>query len=167
MNTNSSSAHTLSVVVANKPGVLARIAHIFARRGFNIDSLVVSASMEGAVSRMTLTVRGDLANLQQIIEQVKKLIDVIHCTDHTGDDVVMKEMALVKVQAGLEARGEILQIADHFGAESLDLTETSLIVMATGDSAKLEAMLSLLKKFKIVELCRTGKVVMARGEKPT
>jgi acetolactate synthase-1/3 small subunit len=167
MNTNATATHTLSIVVANKPGVLARIAHVFARRGFNIDSLVVSASTEGAVSRMTLTVLGDPANLQQIIEQVKKLVDVIHCTDHTGEDVVIKEMALVKVHVGPEARGEVLQIADHFGAESVDLTETSLIVMATGDSDKLEAMLGLLKKFKIVELCRTGKVVMARGEKPT
>ena len=164
---NNNSAHTLSIVVANKPGVLARIAHVFARRGFNIDSLVVSASMEGAVSRMTITVRGDLANLQQIIEQVKKLVDVINCTDHTGEDVVIKEMALVKVHVSPAARGEVLQIVDHFGAESVDLTETSLIIMATGDSDKLESMLGLLKKFKIVELCRTGKVVMARGEKPT
>ena len=167
MQSNGSMTHTLSVVVANKPGVLARIAHVFARRGFNIDSLVVSSSMEGAVSRMTITSVGDPALLQQIIEQVKKLVDVIHCTDHTGEDVVVKEMALVKVLVGPEGRAEVLQIADHFGADSVDLTETSMILMTTGDSDKLEAMLGLLKKFKIIELCRTGKVVMARGEKPT
>ena len=161
------STHTLSVVVANKPGVLARIAHVFARRGFNIDSLVVSASMEGDVSRMTITALGDPANLRQIIEQVKKLVDVIHCTDHTGEDVVVKEMALVKIHVGPAARTEALQIADHFGAESVDLTEGSMIIMAVGDSDKIEAMLKLLKKFKIVELCRTGKVLMARGELPT
>ena len=167
MQANETAAHTLSVVVANKPGVLARIAHVFARRGFNIDSLVVSSSMEGPVSRMTITAIGNPANLQQIIEQVKKLVDVIHCTDHTGEDVVIKEMALVKVYVRPEARGELLQIAAHFRAESVDLTETSVILMVTGDSDKLEAMLGLLKKFKIVELCRTGKVVMARGEEPT
>ena len=167
MQSNGITSHTLSVVVANKPGVLARIAHVFARRGFNIDSLVVSSSMEGAVSRMTITSVGDPALLQQIIEQVKKLVDVIHCTDHTGEDVVVKEMALVKIHVGPEGRAEVLQIADHFGADSVDLTETSMILMTTGDSDKLEAMLGLLKKFKIVELCRTGKVVMARGEKPT
>lgn len=167
MQTNANVSHTLSVVVANKPGVLARIAHVFARRGFNIDSLVVSSSMEGNVSRMTITALGDPANLQQIIEQVKKLVDVIHCTDHTGEDVVVKEMALIKVHVGTELRTEVLQIADHFGAESVDMTETSMIIMGLGDSEKIEAMLKLLKKFKIVELCRTGKVVMARGEKPT
>ena len=167
MQLNGIPTHTLSVVVANKPGVLARIAHVFARRGFNIDSLVVSSSMEGAVSRMTITALGDPALLQQIIEQVKKLVDVIHCTDHTGEDVVIKEMALVKVHVGPEARGEVLQIAAHFDAGSVDLTETSIILMVTGDSDKLESMLGLLKKFKIIELCRTGKVVMARGEKPT
>ena len=167
MPTNAIPSHTLSVVVANKPGVLARIAHVFARRGFNIDSLVVSSSMEGAVSRMTITALGDPANLHSIIEQVKKLVDVIHCTDHTGEDVVIKEMALVKVHVGPEGRGEVLQIAGHFRAESVDLTATSMILMVTGDSDKLEAMLNLLKKFKIVELCRTGKVVMARGEEPT
>jgi acetolactate synthase-1/3 small subunit len=94
-------------------------------------------------------------------------VDVIHCTDHTGEDVVVKEMALVKVHVGPAARTEVLQVADHFGAESVDMTESSMILMAVGDSDKLEAMLKLLRKFKVVELCRTGKVLMARGELPT
>ncbi len=159
--------HTLSVTVANKPGVLARIAHVFARRGFNIDSLVVSTSVEGNFSRMTITATGDPGGLGQIIQQVNKLVDVIHCTDHTGEDIVLKELALIKVHVGAEARNEVLQIADHFGAESVDLTETSMMLMATGDSEKVDAMLALLKKFKIIELVRTGKVLMARGELPT
>jgi len=159
--------HTLSVTVANKPGVLARIAHVFARRGFNIDSLVVSASVEGNFSRMTITATGDPGGLEQIIQQVNKLVDVIHCTDHTGEDIVLKELALIKVHVGPEARGELLQIADHFKTESVDLTETSMILMATGDSEKVDALLGLLKKFKVVELVRTGKVLMARGERPT
>ena len=159
--------HTLSVTVANKPGVLARVAHVFARRGFNIDSLVVSSSVEGNFSRMTITAKGDPSGLGQIIEQVNKLVDVMHCTDHTGEDIVIKELALIKVHVGPAARAEVLQIADHFGAESADLTETSLILMVTSDSEQIDALLALLAKFKVVELVRTGKVVMARGEKPT
>lgn len=159
--------HTLSVYVANKPGVLARIAQVFARRGFNIDSLVVSSSSDGAFSRMTITAKGDPAGLDQIIQSVTKLIDVVHCAEHTGEESVMKELALIKVAVTAEARGEVLQIADHFGAKTVDLTERSLILAITGNSDKLDALVELLRKFKIVELVRTGKVVMARGDQPT
>ncbi len=159
--------HTLSVYVANKPGVLARIAQTFARRGYNIDSLVVSASMDGRFSRMTITVKGEAAGLQLVIEALRKLIDVLHCVDHTGEDVVTRELALVKVLVGPEARTEILQIADHFGAKSVDLTERSVILQIAGHTDKVDAMISLLRKFKIVELVRTGKVIMARGEEET
>ena len=159
--------HTLSVYVANKPGVLARIAQVFARRGFSIDSLVVSSSMDGNFSRMTITSKGDPAVLEQVIQALKKLIDVIHCVDHTGEDIVVRELALIKVAVGTEARTEVLQIADHFGAKTVDLTQTSMILMVNGDSEKVDAMIGLLKKFKIVELVRTGKVVMARGEEET
>lgn len=160
-------SHTLSVYVANKPGVLARIAQTFARRGFNIDSLVVSASMDGRFSRMTITVKGDPAGLQLVIEALRKLIDVLHCADHTGEDVVTRELALVKLQVAPEARTEVLQIADHFGAKTADLTERSVILQIAGNSDKIDAMIELLRKFKIVELVRTGKVIMARGEQET
>ena len=159
--------HTLSVYVANKPGVLARIAHVFARRGFNIDSLVVSSSMDGNFSRMTITAKGDPSVLEQVIQALKKLIDVIHCVDHTGESVVVKEMGLIKIAVGPDQRTEVLQIADHFKAKTVDMTESSMILMTTGDSEKLDAMVNLFKKFKIVELVRTGKVVMARGEEET
>lgn len=159
--------HTLSLYVANKPGVLARIAQVFARRGFNIDSLVVSPTVDGNYSRMTITAKGDAAGLNQIMEAAKKLVDVIHCTDHTGENTVDKELALVKVLAGPEERTEVLQIADHFGAETVDLTENSMILMITGDTEKVDALFKLLQKFKIVELVRTGKVVMARGSEET
>jgi acetolactate synthase I/III small subunit len=159
--------HTLSVYVANKPGVLARVAQVFARRGFNIDSLVVSSSMDGKFSRMTITSIGDASGLDQIIQALKKLIDVVHCVDHTGEDVVVKELALVKVAIGPESRGEVLQVADHFGGKTVDLTETSLIVMVTGNTDKLDAFIRLMKKFRVVELVRTGKVLMARGEGET
>jgi acetolactate synthase I/III small subunit len=164
---NGNDTHTLSVYVANKPGVLARIAQVFARRGFNIDSLVVSASMDGAFSRMTITAKGDPSGLYQIIEAVKKLIDVVHCVDHTGENTVVKEFGLVKVAVTADARTEALQIADHFGAETVDLTDKSMMLMITGDTDKLDAMINLLKKFRIIELVRTGKVVMARGEEET
>ena len=164
---NGSSSHTLSVYVANKPGVLARIAQVFARRGFNIDSLVVSSSMDGNFSRMTITASGDRAGLYQIIEAVKKLVDVIHCADHTGENIVVKELGLIKVAAGPGSRTEVLEIADHFKAKTVDMTEKSIIIMSTGDTDKLDAMIKLLKKFKVVELVRTGKVVMARGDEET
>lgn len=164
---NGSDIHTLSVYVANKPGVLARIAQVFARRGFNIDSLVVSSSVDGNFSRMTITAKGDPSGLQQVIEALRKLIDVLHCVDHTGEDIVVRELALVKIRVTAEERTEALQIADHFGGKTVDLTESSMILMVTGTTDKLDAMIELVKKFKVIELVRTGKVVMARGAEET
>lgn len=164
---NASDIHTLSVYVANKPGVLARIAQVFARRGFNIDSLVVSSSVDGNFSRMTITAKGDPLGLQQVIEALRKLIDVLHCVDHTNEDVVVRELALVKVKVSPGERTEALQIADHFGAKTVDLTESSMILMVTGTTDKLDAMIGLVKKFQVIELVRTGKVVMARGGEET
>ena len=159
--------HNLSVYVANKPGVLARIAQVFARRGFNIDSLVVSPTGDGRFSRMTITAKGDAEGLDQIIRQLNKLVDVIRCVDHTGEDAVVKELALVKVAAGEENRTAALQVADHFGAKTVDLTENSMIVMVTGNSEKIDALVRLMERFRIIELVRTGRVVMARGEAVT
>lgn len=161
------STHNLSVYVSNKPGVLARIAQVFARRGYNIDSLVVSPSVDGAYSRMTITVQGSPDGLDQVIQQTGKLIDVLRCVEHTGDDSVVKEMALIKIGAGSAARADALQIVDHFGARTADLTENSMIVLATGNSDKVDALIRMLGRFKIIELVRTGKVVMARGDEAT
>lgn len=159
--------HTLSVYVANKPGVLARIALVFARRGYNIDSLVVSSSMDGKFSRMTVTAVGNPEGLDQIIAQVNKLVDVIHCVDHTGENAVIRELALIKIGADAEERGGVLQIAEHFKCKTVDLTENSIILMATGDTEKVDALVKMMSKFKIIELVRTGKVVMARGNEET
>ncbi len=159
--------HTISLYVANRPGVLARIAQVFARRGFNIDSLVVSAAMDGHYSRMTISAKGRADGLDQIIKQASKLIDVIHCFDHSSDEVVTKEMALIKVGVESDQRAEVLQLVEHFGCKVVDFTESSLIIMVTGDSAKLDALVNMLKKFRVIELVRTGKVIMARGEKVT
>ena len=156
--------HTLSVYVSNKPGVLARIAQCFARRGFNIESLVVSAAMDGKFSRMTIGVSGNPDGLDQIVKQVSKLIDVLRCNDHTGDDAVIKELALVKIGALASQRAEALQIGEHFGCKTVDLTEKSLILQCTGNSEKVDALIEMLGKFRIIELVRTGKIVMARGD---
>ncbi len=159
--------HTLSVYVNNQPGVLARIAQVFSRRAYNIDSLVVSQGRDARFSRMTIGVSGDPAILDQIIRQVNKLIDVIHCFEHTASGAVAKEMILVKVMAQPQQRTEILQIIEHFGGKTVDLTETSMIAMITGDSPKIDAAIRLLSSYDIIETVRTGKVVMARGENPT
>lgn len=160
----SSGLHTISVYVANKPGVLARIAQVFARRGYNIESLVVSPAMDGNFSRMTIGLSGSPEGMEQIIKQTSKLIDVLRCTDHTDDNAVVKELALVKVRVGAEHRAEVLQIGEHFGCKTVDLTETSLILQCTGNSEKIDALINMLGKFRIIELVRTGKVLMARGD---
>jgi len=159
--------HTLSVYVANKPGVLARVAQVFARRGYNIDSLVVSPSVDGRYSRMTIAAKGSAEGLDQIIKQASRLVDVIHCTDHAFDDAVIREMALIKIGVTSDDRTEALQVCEHFAAKTMDLTATSMIVMVTGGSDKLDACVGMLSKFNIVEIVRTGKVVMARGDQET
>ncbi|HMO50737.1 MAG TPA: acetolactate synthase small subunit [Kiritimatiellia bacterium] len=165
--TNAPSIHTLSVYVANKPGVLARIAQVFARRGFNIESLVVSPAMDGKFSRMTIGISGNPGMLDQIIKQVSKLIDVLTCRDHTDDEAVVRELALVKIRCGVDRRSEALQVVEHFACKTVDLTDKSMIIMATGDSEKVDAFINMIKMFDVVELVRTGKVLMVRGDQPT
>ena len=160
-------SHTLSVLVSNEPGVLMRICQVFSRRGFNIDSLVVSEGRNVNFSRMTIGISGDPQGLSQIIMQVSKLIDVIHCSEHTFDDSVTKEMILIKIQCSPTERSQALQITEHFAGKTVDLTPTSMIVMLNGDSLKIDAAITMFSQFNIIETVRTGKVVMARGEQPT
>ncbi|MGI9240875.1 MAG: acetolactate synthase small subunit [Verrucomicrobiales bacterium] len=159
--------HTLSMFVNNSPGVLMRVCQIFARRAYNLDSVVVSQGRDPRFSRLTLGISGDPKGLDQIILQCNKLIDVIHCSEHTMDDSVAKELVLIKMRVGSEGRTEALQIVEHFGGKTVDLTDTSMIVMVNGNSDKVDAATRLLSKFDIVETVRTGKVVMARGEQAT
>lgn len=159
--------HTLSVLVNNRPGVLMRICQVFARRGYNIDSLVVSQSRNAKFARMTIGITGDPQGLDQIIKQVSKLIDVIHCFEHTLDDSVTKELVLVKIACSMAERSQALQIIEHFNGKTVDLTPSSMIVMITGDSPKVDAAVAMFSQFRIIETVRTGKVVMARGEQPT
>ncbi len=159
--------HTLSVLVNNEPGVLMRICQVFSRRGFNIDSLVVSQGRDPSFSRMTIGISGDPSGLHQIIMQVGKLIDVIHCFEHTSNDSVTKEMILIKLLCPSEDRSAALQITEHFGGKTVDLTPSSMVVMITGDSPKVDAAVTMFSQYEIIETVRTGKVVMARGEQPT
>jgi acetolactate synthase-1/3 small subunit len=159
--------HTLSVFVNNRPGVLMRICQVFARRAFNIDSLVVSQGRDARFSRMTIGITGDPEGLEQIIRQVGKLIDVIHCSEHASDNSVTKEMVLIKLRCSPHERSQALQITEHFAGKTVDLTPASMIVMITGDSGKLDSAIAMFSQFEIIETVRTGKVVMARGEQPT
>jgi acetolactate synthase-1/3 small subunit len=156
--------HTISILVRNKPGVLVRVALVFARRGYNIESLVVSADVtNGEFSRMTITCSGDPDTLDQIIKQVTKLIDVVHAFDHTGQFVYETECALVKIQCKLPDRTEILQIAELYSAKVVDYGVDSLIVRIVGAAEKIDVFLSLLRNYQIVELVRSGKILMTRG----
>jgi len=156
--------HTLSILVRNKPGVLVRVALIFSRRGYNIESLVVSADVaNGDFSRMTITCSGDPETLEQIIKQVTKLIDVVSAFDHTGQSVYETEVALVKLECKLTERTEILQIAELYSAKVVDYGVDSLIVRIVGAAEKLDVFLSLLRNYEIVELVRSGKIAMTRG----
>ena len=161
------SGHTLSILVNNQPGVLMRICQVFSRRGFNIDSLVVSQGRDATFSRMTIGISGDSSGLDQIIKQVGKLIDVIHCFEHTSINSVTKEMILIKILCTAAERSAALQITEHFGGKTVDLTPSSMVVMITGDSPKVDAAVAMFSQYEIIETVRTGKVVMARGEQPT
>lgn len=155
--------HTISLFVNNQPGVLVRVALVFSRRGFNIESLVVSPAAEGRFSRMTITCSGAPEVLEQVVKQLAKLVDVVHAIDHTGDESYEVEIALVKLETALDRRTEILQIAEHYKARVVDYGPDSMILQAYGSSEKLDALISLLRPFRLTELVRSGKLLMARG----
>ena len=159
--------HTLSMLVNNQPGVLMRICQVFARRAYNLDSVVVSHGRDPQFSRLTLGISGDPSGLEQIIKQCNKFIDVIHCNEHKEKNFVTRELAFVKILCSPDERGEILQIIKHFNCKTVDLTEKSIVAMIHGDSDKVNSAVRLLSKFEIIETVRTGKVVMARGEAST
>src|SRR5690606_34466963 len=162
-----SSQHSISLLVNNKPGVLIRIALVIARRGYNIDSLVVSPAHNGKFASMHIAAAGGRKTLEQIPNQLNKLMDVLHAKDHTGETVVEKELALVKVRCAPEKCSEVLQIAEHFKAQTVDLSENTLMLQITGGTDKLDSAEMMLDKYGIVEMVRTGKVIMARGDSNT
>jgi acetolactate synthase I/III small subunit len=155
--------HTISVLVENEFGVLARVAGLFSGRGFNIESLSVAETMDPTVSRITLVTRGDDQVLEQIEKQLYKLIAVVQLTDFTGTEHVERELVLIKVDADERTRGEVMNIVDIFRGKIIDVSPHSYVVEVTGTEDKISALIELLKPIGIREIVRTGKVAMFRG----
>ncbi len=157
--------HTISALVKNRPRVLTRVAGLFARRGFNIDSLAVSKTHDPTISRMTLVVEGPDQVLEQISKQLYKLIDVVKVLDHQEEPVVTRELGLLKVNAPAESRAEIMQIVSIFRANIVDIAEDTFVVEVTGGAEKIDALTGLLRRFGIKEMMRTGRIVLSRGSR--
>ncbi|MGI5891964.1 MAG: acetolactate synthase small subunit [Bacillota bacterium] len=157
--------HTLSVLVENRTGVLARVAGLFSRRGYNIESLSVSITDREDISRMTIVVEGDELIIEQVTKQLHKLVEVLKINNITGERFVDREMALFRVCTTPATRAEIMQIVDVFRAHILDFCHTSLIIEATGGQEKIAAIGEALKPFGIKEVVRTGEIAMVRGDK--
>jgi acetolactate synthase-1/3 small subunit len=159
--------HTLSVMVENHQGVLAKIASLIAAKGYNIDSLSVAETLDPTVSRMTMSVRGDEWVMEQVVKQFHRIIDVIKVVDLTDEPHVGREMVFVRVNAEPVNRAEILRITEIFRGRMVDVTPTTYTLEITGESGKIEAMLELLQPFGIQEIVRSGTLAIARGSKST
>ncbi|NTV27647.1 MAG: acetolactate synthase small subunit [Methanothrix sp.] len=155
--------HTIAVIVENKSGVLTRIAGLFSRRSFNIESLSVGATDNPEYSRMTISVEGDEEVLEQVIKQLSKLINVIRVSELEPAESVERELAMIKVTADKDSRSEIMQIVNIFRAKIIDVSARSMVIEVTGDGEKIDAIIQLLRQFGIKEMARTGKVSMIRG----
>ncbi len=154
--------HTIVVTVENKFGVLARISGLFSSRGYNIDSLTVGETQDPKISRMTIVVKGDDKILEQVINQLNKLIDVIEVKDMKKGTYVGRELALVKIQSSAKNRSEVLEIVNIFRAKPIDIGLESMTIQITGAEEKVEAFIGLMEPFGIIELARTGRVAMVR-----
>ena len=155
--------HTLSVLVEDKPGVLARVASLFSRRGYNIQSLAVGATEQKNMSRMTIVVSVDESPLEQITKQLNKLINVIKIVEQDEDNSVSRELALIKVRADATTRSQVIEAVNLFRAKVVDVSTESLTIEATGTPAKLEAFLRVLEPYGIRELAQSGVVSLSRG----
>jgi acetolactate synthase I/III small subunit len=155
--------HTLSCLVENRSGVLARVAGLFSARGYNIDSLAVGETQHPDVSRMTIVVRGDERVLDQVTMQLDKLVDVIKVSDYRATPHLERDLALIKVRVNKQNRSELMQICDVFRTNIIDVSPEAVIIEATGDEDKIQAFLEMLEPFGIMEMSRTGVVAIARG----
>lgn len=158
-----STKHTLVALVEDKPGVLNRVASLFRRRGFNIDSIAVGSSEIPGLSRMTIVVNSSPGAVEQVRKQLDKIVDVVKVTDISNEEIVARELALIKIKATTATRSEIIQIVDIFRANIIDVAADSLTVEVTGDEEKIDSLLNLMKGFGIKELARTGRIAMPRG----
>lgn len=159
----SASKHTLVALVEDKPGVLNKVASLFRRRGFNIESIAVGRIEQPGLSRMTIVVDSDSVEVEQIRKQFDKLIEVIKVSDITENEIVARELALIKIKATASTRSEIIQIVDIFRANIVDVAPDSLMVEVTGDEDKIDSLFKLLRGFGIKEMARTGRIALVRG----
>jgi acetolactate synthase-1/3 small subunit len=159
--------HILSVLVENKPGVLTRIAGLFARRGFNIDTLSVGPTEDPTISRMTITLDGANHPIDQVTKQLHKLVNVIKIRDLEPEETIEREMALFKVSADGQARGEIMQLTDIFRGRIVDVSNRTATIEVTGTHDKIEAFEQMIRPFGLVEMVRTGEIAIARGRGQT
>ena len=160
--------HILSLLVENKPGVLARIAGLFARRGFNIDSLAVGPTQDASISRVTLIVDGAAHPIDQVTKQLHKLVNVIKIRDLEPDETVARELALLKISlSDTDARAQIMQYADIFRAKVVDVSKRSVTIEVTGTDDKVEAFEEMVRPFGLIEMVRTGEIAVARGRGAT
>jgi len=161
------SHHTLSVLVENRPGVLTRCAGLFARRGFNIDTLAVGPTDDESTSRITLTLDGALHPIDQVTKQLHKLVNVLKIRDLEPGETVARELAMFKISADGAARAEILQMVEIFRGKIVDVTKRALVVEITGTHDKVEAFEKLVRPFGLIEMARTGEIAIARGRGET
>ncbi len=160
--------HTMAVLVKDHPGVLARVASLFTRRGFNIESLAVGHTEETGISRMTIVIKGDDRILEQMTKQLNKLIDVIRVKDISPQNSVERELAFIKVStASLLIRSEVMQTVDIFRAKVVDVNSQIITIETTGTEDKINALIELLRPFGIKEVVRTGKIALSRGSVTT
>ncbi len=158
--------HVISIIVENKPGVLYTVSNLFRRRGFNIENISVGAAEEIGLARMTIMVRGDDRTIEQVVKQLNKLVDVLKVTRLDPDNIVTRELALIKVNApNTKARSDIINYADIFRARVVDVSSESLTMEITGTSQKIDALIGLMKPFGIKEVARTGITALSRGAK--
>ena len=155
--------HVITALVQNRPGVLTRVTSLFARRGYNIESLTVSVTEAGDVSRITIVVTGDQQVLEQITKQLNKLIEVLRVADYTDTPAIERELALIKVNAEPKDRAEIMQIIEVFRGRIVDMSEKTFVVEVTGGEEKIDKLCDLLAPYGIREAVRTGIIAMARG----
>jgi acetolactate synthase-1/3 small subunit len=155
--------HTIIALVEDRPGVLNRVASLFRRRGFNIESIAVGHTETVGISRMTIVVDGSTVSVEQVRKQLDKLINVVRVTDITDTNLIARELALVKVKSTPGTRGEIIEIVDIFRAKIVDVSLDSVVVEVTGDEDKIESLLRLLKVYGVKEIARTGRIAIQRG----
>jgi len=159
--------HTISLYVSNKPGVLIRISLVFARRGYNIDSLVVSEAGDPKFSHMTITATGNSKTLDLMLKQLNRLIDVIHAKDMTQENIIQSELAMVKVECKPEQRPEVLQTSNAFKSKVIDITDESITFQISGSSEKIDSAVTLFKHYGVIEIVRSGNIVIKRGSSTT